>query len=89
MACTGRRVNVGTSPTRLTSREAKVGEKNAVYFKNKGNASVDIGGDDVASAQGYELESGEGVSLDIIGRDDPYAIAASGTVRVDVFESGV
>jgi hypothetical protein len=84
----GQRVEVGTSPTRLSSSAGKVGEKRAVYFKNKGAVSVDIGGDDVETDEGYELEAGEGVSLDVIGRDDPYAVAASGTVRVDVFESG-
>lgn len=89
MACKGQRISVGTEPARLTSRAAKVGEKNAVYFKNKGAASVDIGGSDVETGEGYELEAGEGVSLDIIGRDDPYAVAASGTVRIDVFESGI
>jgi hypothetical protein len=84
----GRRVQVGTSPARLSSSAGKVGEKRAIYFKNKGAASVDIGGEDVVTGEGYELEAGEGVSLDVIGRDDPYAVAASETVRVDAFESG-
>lgn len=84
----GRRVQVGTEPTLLSSSAGKVGEKRAIYFKNKGAASVDIGGADVATGEGYELEAGEGISLDVLGRDDPYAVAASGTVRVDAFESG-
>jgi hypothetical protein len=88
MAVKGRRVSVGTDPTALLFDTPKVGEKHTVFFKNKGAASVDVGGDDVATGEGYELEAGEGISWDIAGRGEPFAVSASSTVRVDVLESG-
>lgn len=89
MACKGLRITVTDAPTPLTPGATGVGERNAVWFKNKGTESVDIGGPDVETGEGYELEPGEGISSNILGHNDPHAVAESGhTVRVDVFGSG-
>lgn len=89
MATDGRRINVGTTPSRLTSEATTVGQKNSLVATNQGSASVDLGGPDVESGSGYELKVGATFSVDLEGKDAPYAVAASGTVRVDVFEAGI
>lgn len=88
MAFKGRRVTVTDEPTALLSGTSSAGAE-AVLIRNRGAASVDLGGDDVVFGAGYELGAGEIIDAEILRREGPYAIAADGTtVRVDVLENG-
>lgn len=92
MAASGRRVTVTTSPTRLDTADKSQDHQSGdtiVLRNTDASASVDIGGASVASGSGFELVAGAGLSYDLAGSDGLYAIAASGTVRVDVLETGV
>jgi heptaprenylglyceryl phosphate synthase len=61
----------------------------AATVHNKGTASIFLGGSDVTTANGYEVAVGEAVSFVLTGSDSLYAVAASGTQRVDVLRTGV
>jgi hypothetical protein len=55
--------------------------------RNRGSASIDIGGSDVATGAGFELAAGDVLAFE--GDEVLYGVAASGTVRIDVLRTGV
>lgn len=85
------RVVVTDEPTRLTSEETNVGDANSILLKNlDDDVTVDIGGEHVSSGHGYPVEPGKPESMDLQGREAPYAVAPSGQEAVvAVFESGL
>lgn len=89
----GRRVSVGTTATRLDTVEGndRTGQKIIVKNPSASAASVDVGGATVTSGAGFELEAGASMSAELTDYDEEavYAITASGTVTVHIFETGV
>ena len=85
MAVAGPRVTVSTTATRLDSwGSTRVG---AVLVRNRGAASVDLGGAEVTTGAGFELQAGESVTVDMTATDGGlYAVAAAGTVRCDTLQ---
>lgn len=85
-------VSVGTTAVSLT---AAVAEADNTYGRslvayNEGTATVYIGGSDVTTgAYGYPLAAGGEIALDVAGSDEPFAVAASGTVTLRVLHLGV
>lgn len=85
----GARVTVNTTATRLDVGRGTGGGFGSVLVRNRGSVSVDLGGSDVTTGNGFELEAGEAVTLDLATSDGGlYGIAASGTVRCDVLQVG-
>lgn len=93
MAVVGRRVSVGTSATKLNSADGDSVAGSSLLIHNKdASVSVFLGGAEVTAtggSVGCELEAAAAVPADISAGDNLYAIAASGTVRVDVLETGI
>lgn len=91
MAATARRVSVATTATRLdfASVESDRVFGQSLIVRNRGSASIFVGGPDVTSSTGFEVLAGESFSADIHTGDEVYGIVASGTVPVHIFESGV
>lgn len=86
----GKQVLVGDEPTLLHGSTGS--ESDLAGVKNEGDASVWLGGPDVAVDEGYELGAGGYQSVDLEnGDDDLYAIreTAAGDQRVDVLATGV
>ncbi len=89
MACSGKRVTVGTSPVRLDDDETDGVAGRSIIVK-AGSASVDIGGASVSAGAGYGLTPGDApFSTELDVREAVYAVAASGTVVLQVFERGI
>ncbi len=86
----GRRVTVGTTPTRLNTTDDRsdnrVGEE--VLLTNTTGTTVDVGGSGVAAGSGYRLLGGASMGFPLSG-DGVFGVVASGSVIVDVFEVGV
>jgi hypothetical protein len=80
------RVTVTTSATALDAPDPGSGSYD-VLVRNRGTASVDLGGSDVTTGAGFELAAGDVLTFQ--GNEILYAVAASGTVRVDVLRAGV
>lgn len=87
----GHRVTITDEPTRLTFGTHKAGDRNSILVKNLDpDLTIDWGDDNVASGEGYPIEPGRSESVDLQGREDPYAVAPAGeSVVVAVFESGI
>lgn len=89
MAVKGRRVNAGTSPANLaTPATDNVAGSSILVTNRHASASVDLGDEDVTAGAGYELKAGESVTVDL-DSEGVYAVASSGSVRVDVLEQGI
>lgn len=78
------RVVIGTSPTLISQASADLGP---VLIKNRGTASVYLGGATVATTTGYELAVGETVSIALGGNEAVYGIVDTGTVLVHKLEN--
>lgn len=86
MAVQAQQVTVGTSPQRLDAVETVT--RYSVMVTNRGGASVFLGGSGVTTA-GYELPTMETRTFLLRPSDNGiFAIAASGTVRVDRIQVG-
>lgn len=78
-----------TAPSLLNTTATDVVAGQSLLLRPVGG-SVDIGGSGVATGAGFLVNDGEAVTLDsITPGEGVYAIAASGTVTVHVFESGL
>jgi hypothetical protein len=92
MAIKHSKVDVGTTAVSLT---AGVSETDNTYGRslvatNEGAATVYVGGSDVTTTSyGYPLVAGGELALDVAGSDEPFAIAASGTVTLRLLHLGV
>lgn len=61
----------------------------AVTLRNKGFASVFLGGSGVTATTGFELAVGESLTSQLNQGERLYGIAAAATQRVDVLEGGL
>lgn len=61
----------------------------SVVATNRGTLSVFLGNSTVTTATGLELAVGATVNIELRPGDRLYAIAVSGTQRVDVLKAGV
>lgn len=77
------RVTVTDDPTPLWDAAA-VGTDRSALIRNRSAVSVDLGGSDVATGEGFEFGAGETVECPLVGRGVLYAVTASGTARLDV-----
>lgn len=86
-----RRVTITDEPTRLTSRETGVGEKNSLAVVNLDDThTIDVGAVDVEAEAGWPVFPGRVYSVDLEGREAAYAVAPNGeTVEVAVSEEGI
>jgi hypothetical protein len=80
-------VPVTTTATALTNATNTVGPgTGAIMFCNRGTAAVYVGGPAVTTGTGFQLDVGQAIPADAsVGW---FAIAASGTHRVDVLTAG-
>lgn len=98
MAVSAQRINVGDVRARLAqvavigpSETATRGSHGGavVLVRNRGAASVDIGGADVASGAGFELSAGVEREFHLDPGEALYAVSAAAAVnRCDVLRSG-
>ncbi len=90
MAVVGKQVPVGTSPARLNSPSSGAGDptqgSSLVVF---GPAVFTLGGPSVTAAGGCVVPVNLPVAVDLGPGEDIYAVAASGSVTVQVLEVGV
>jgi hypothetical protein len=89
MAVRAQRVAVGTSPTALTGSTSDYQSGHSGLIRNRGNATVCLGGSDVSTSTGYRLDAGEAIPLDLFDTETIYGIVASGTQTCDVLEVSV
>lgn len=89
MAVQPDQVAVGTTATELTTAPTDTVAGQSLAIRNKGTASVYLGGAGVTTGNGFELAAGESLSVDLAEGERLYAIAASGTVPVHVLRTGV
>ncbi len=91
MAFLGTRVTVGTTATQITgSGDAGPRPLDSAVIKNIGAATIDLGGPGVAPGAAFPLAAGEVVSAEaVVGDDDLYGVAATGSVVVAVLRAGV
>ena len=75
-----RRVTVTTTATKLISNV-----RGAALVK--GTADMYLGGDDVTTANGFLLATGDVYALDLAGDDGLYAVVASGTATASVLSN--
>ena len=74
-----RRTTVGTTPVVICNgEEGSVSWPKSFYVKNVGAESMYVGGDDLTVAQGYEIPTGEGLSIDMAGDKNTMLIGADG-----------
>lgn len=76
------RTNVGNSAGTIVPKMAGVSR---AYINNRGSAAVYIGGPGVDTSSGYQVDNGHELVVELDSPNEPiYAVAASGTQRVDV-----
>lgn len=87
MSVLGGRVNVTAGTVAIVGSDA---DQVSVLVRNTDSAAtVDIGGAAVAAGAGYRLLAGAAVAMDLYRGETLYGVVSSGTVVVDVLESGV
>lgn len=77
-------VSIGTTATAVPT--TALPGRNSMAIKNIGAATVYIGDDTVTTVNGYELEAGDSLPIDIGENVTVYGIVASGTVEVRILE---
>jgi hypothetical protein len=82
------RVTVTTAATRLDAPVAYDISPLSVLIRNRGTVASYLGGSDVTSNNGYQLDPGETISFDLIPGEALYAITASGTAVHHVIQTG-
>jgi hypothetical protein len=61
----------------------------SVLVRNRGTVAVFLGGSDVTSAAGFQLDPGEAATFDLDGTDQLWGLTASGTTTLHVLGGGV
>lgn len=90
MAIKSAQTNVGTTAVLLADgNEDDSREGFSFVLVNRGTVSVFLGPSNVTTATGLEVGVGESFDAILGGSDKLYAIAPSGSQRVDVIKSGV
>ena len=89
MAVVGARVSVATTATRLDTSTAGGMGSSSLLVKNKGANSIYLGGSGVTTATGYELGTGDSISVDLKASDAGlYGIVAAATETAHVLQIG-
>lgn len=88
MAIATQQVPVGTTVVRLDPLSAAQVQRGSCLVRNRGTAAVYLGGPTVTTVNGFQLDAGEALPVDLQPADALYAIAASGTHTVHVMEVG-
>jgi hypothetical protein len=91
MAVSASRVTVGTTATLLSvgTGATYASSGRSVGVRNPGPSTVMLGGTTVTASTGYELRSGESMTIDIGSGEGLYGIVATGTQTVDVLLQGL
>ena len=93
MAVVGKRVTVTDAPTRIDSPSSGPGDptlgSTLLIHNRDAAASIFLGDAGVTAAEGFELQAGVALPLDLGRAESLYAIAASGSVTCHVLEVGV
>lgn len=89
MAVKGHRVTVAATATAL--EVAITAQSGSLVVRNRGSVAIYIGGSDVTSAAGYQLDPSESIEVacEDISPSGVYAITASGTAACHVLQVGV
>lgn len=77
MAISASRVTATTSAAVLAGPDA--GDWPPVIIRNRGVVAVYLGGSDVTSATGWQLDAGESLAVDLAQGESVYGITASST----------
>lgn len=87
----GARVQVTDSPTALTVDESgRPVPGGSILVTNVSLSALDLGGEDVATGEGYELAPGDSLATDLQQSEILYAVAPdAGPYEVHVLRSGV
>jgi hypothetical protein len=87
MAVKGARVDVATSATALSQTD--VLKTSAILVRNRGAAVVYLGGPDVTTSTGYQLDAGESISVEAsVYAVGLFGVCAAGTVTCHVLQVG-
>lgn len=89
MAFQPARVTVTTTATLLTEAPDDYIKGQTVLVRNRGSASIFVGGPDVTADDGFEVQADELLSVDVDVDERLYGITASGTVLCHVLNGGV
>lgn len=82
------RIDVGTTPTRIGGTDEVVSLN--VVFRNRGAGPIFVGGPDVTATWGYQVDPGEGMSLDMLASDAGiWGVTSSGTSVVHRLQRGL
>lgn len=82
------RVTVGTTPVRVGGTDDVVSLN--VIFRNRGTTAIYVGGADVTSTWGYQVDPGEGMTMDVLASDSGiWACTASGSTVVHRLQRGL
>jgi hypothetical protein len=89
MAARAARVTAATTATRLDITTVTQIGRYGLLVRNRGSVAVYLGGSDVTTATGYQLDPGEAQPVDLAGYDSGlYGIVASGTAVCHVLQVG-
>jgi hypothetical protein len=79
-----------TVTSTATALDQSTAGARSLLVRNRGAVAVYLGGSGVTTANGFQLDTGESVSVDILGFGGGlYGIVASSTARVDVLQAGL
>lgn len=82
------RVTVGTTAVRVGGTDQVVALN--VLLRNRGSVAIYVGGADVTSTWGYQLDPGEFMAMDVLAADDGiWAVTASGSAVVHRIQRGI
>lgn len=81
-------MTVTTTATKINSTPTDLIGSAGGQARNRGSVSVFVGGADVTSAAGYEVEAGDVLAFDLDQGEDIYGITASSTAVMHVLEGG-
>lgn len=91
MTVTGSRGTVTTTPASLLTIASPDGARSTStgsVIRNRGAVAVYLGGPSVTSANGYQLDPGESVAVDLRGSDDIWAVTASSSAVCHILSAG-
>lgn len=89
MAANGRVVTVTTAATKINSDATDSSSGQGLLVRNRGAASVFLGGAAVTTAAGFELLADESLPVELDPGESLYGVCAAGTVACHVLEVGV
>ena len=88
MPISQQRVTVNNTATRLDIAASTACSQNALTIRNRGATTFYVGGSDVTSSNGYQLDAGESVivSCERGSVGSVYGITASGTSTAHILQ---